>query len=89
MQDDDPYFHTVYDTRIAHSCWARITWGGGLPEQRHRRAQRSISTTRAKVMVAISFIPILATWEYADSPLSEDFAARHPRRRQRRDLHDA
>jgi hypothetical protein len=80
MQDDDPYFHTVYDIadrpqvpgadHLGAGCKACQNGGTGAH-------WRGIYDDKGRVMVAISFNSDLGdAWEYADSPYyPEKFSA--------------
>lgn len=80
MQDDDPYFHTVYDIadrpqvpgadHLGAGCKACQSGGTGAH-------WRGIYDDKGRVMVAISFNSDLGdAWEYADSPYyPEKFSA--------------
>jgi hypothetical protein len=77
MQDDDPYFHTVYDITDRPQVPGAEHLGTGHKADGIGSHWRGIYDDKGRVMVAISFNSDLGdAWEFADSPYyPEKFSA--------------
>jgi hypothetical protein len=80
MQDDDPYFHTVYDIEDRPQVPGADHLGAGCKFCQNGGTGahwRGIYDDKGRVMVAISFNSDLGdAWEFADSPYyPEKFSA--------------